>query len=145
MIFWLTLRIENRNQVRTQARDLTVDIPHNQERLSKHFGLFTEESYTVPSINIYVLWSQVGLGYKREAMSTLNICLNTMDKNQDLVFITFADVIFSWGAVVKFIKEMETKTNLHCTKADSLDFFSRKKSNERLVPAIFQVTCRKIF
>lgn len=70
----------------------------------------------------------MGLGYKIEAMSTLNICLNTMDKNQDLVFITFADVIFfSWGAVVKFIKEMETKTNLHCTKADSLDFFSRKK------------------
>lgn len=86
----------------------------------------------------------MGLGYKIEAMSTLNICLNTMDKNQDLVFITFADVIFSWGAVVKFIKEMETKTNLHCTKADSLDFFSRKKSNDRLVPAIFQVTCRKI-
>lgn len=81
MMFRLTLRIQNRNQVRTKARDLTVDILTIEQRLSKHFGLFTEESYTVPSINIYVLWSQVGLGYKREDMSILNICLNTIDKN----------------------------------------------------------------
>ena len=45
-----------------------------EQRLSIHLGLFTEESYTIPSINIYVLWSQVGLGWKTEAISALNIC-----------------------------------------------------------------------
>lgn len=73
MIFRVTSRIQNRNQVRPRAETQIQDSDVIEQRLSIHFGLFTEESYTVPSINIYVLCSHVGLGWKREAMSALNI------------------------------------------------------------------------
>lgn len=68
---WETSGIQNRTQARTRARTQLSHSDTIEQRLSIHLGLFTEESYTVPSINISVHLSRVGLGGRREAMSAL--------------------------------------------------------------------------
>lgn len=75
-IIRVTSGIQNRLQSQNTNTNPTLQYSDTTEqRLSIHSGLFTEESYTIPSIShvLYVLWSQVGLGWEREAMSALNI------------------------------------------------------------------------
>lgn len=82
-----------------------------ERRLSIHLGLFTEESYTNAINTHHVLWSQVGLGWKTEAMSAfkhlLRQFLKATDKNRTLCFIFFfsffADLLWftlSYGAEI---------------------------------------------
>lgn len=106
MMFGLTLRIQNRNQVRTLADPWLSTFRHNRTKaFITLWPLHWRELHS--SFNKH-LCSLVGLGYKREAMSALNFSLNTIDKNQTLFFISLADAILFWGVAVKFIKEKET-------------------------------------
>lgn len=108
MMFGLTLRIQNRNQVRTLADPRLSTFWHNRTKAFKTLWPLHWRELHSSFKNIYVLWSLVGLGYKREAMSALNFSLNTTDKNQILFFVSLADAILFWGVAVKFIKEKET-------------------------------------
>lgn len=79
-IFEVTSRIQNWNQVRTWTHPPIFQ--HNRTKAFIHLGLFTEESDTVPSINIYVLWSQVGLGWKKRSHVSLKTFAPTLVSKQ---------------------------------------------------------------
>lgn len=136
----VTSRIQNRNQVRTRAQtQLSNILTQLEQRLSIHLGLFTEESYTVPSINIYVLWSREGLGWKGEAMSALNICpnvcLKSTDKNKTLRLMSLLQICSScslWVAAFKFIqnsgrKKIPKNKTQHCTVRFSQSLCKKEK------------------